>query len=85
MEFDFPHLSFVHFRLLTQDEELPTGWRLASIQDVTKYKEEVRTAINIEWGICTLMDGKIKAPEYKFETEKGSFFDLGYNYKTFYS
>ena len=70
------------FRMLAREEEIQNGWRLASLNDVTKHEEEAREAINIEWGICTLVDGQIKGPGYKFEVEKGSFFDLGHKLAT---
>lgn len=70
------------FRMLTQDEEIPDGWRLASLHDTSKYEEEAREAITLEWGICTLVDGKIGGPGYKFEVETGSFFDLGHKLVT---
>ena len=49
---------------------------------MTKYEEEAREAIMMEWGICTLIDGQIKGRGYKFETEKGSFFELGHKLVT---
>ena len=73
---------FEGFRMLTQEEEIPDGWRLASLHDTSKYEEEAREAITEEWGICTLVDGKICGPGYKFEIETGSFFDLGHKLAT---
>ena len=68
--------------MLTREEEIPDGWRLASLHDTSKYEEEAREAITEEWGICTLVDGKICGPGYKFEIETGSFFDLGHKLVT---
>ena len=64
--------------MLTRAEAIPYGWRLASIQDVAKHEEDAKNAISLEWGICTLADGRIKGPGYNFEVERGSFFDLGH-------
>ena len=64
--------------MLTRAEAIPCGWRLASIQDVTKHEEDAKNAISLEWGICTLADGRIKGPGYDFAVERGSFFDLGH-------
>ena len=67
--------------MLDQGEIIPSGWSLASIQDVTEHQEEAHKAIrimNMDWAICTLVDGKISGPGYNFVVEKGSFFDLGH-------
>ena len=64
--------------MLTRAEAIPTGWRLASIQDIAKHEEVAKNAITLEWAICTLADGKISGPGYSFDVEKGSFFDLGH-------
>ena len=67
--------------MLGQGEIIPSGWSLASIQDVTEHQEEAHKAIritNIDSAICTLVDGKIGGPRYNFGVEKGSFFDLGH-------
>ena len=64
--------------MLRQEEEIPTGWRLASLHDVSKYQDKAREAINLQWGICSLVDGKICGAGYKFEVEKGRYPDLGH-------
>ena len=67
--------------MLGQEEIIPSGWSLASIQDVTEHQKKARNAIRImgmEWAVCTLVDGKISGPGYNFVVEKGSFFDLGH-------
>ena len=64
--------------MLTRAEAIPYGWRLASIQDVAEHGEDAKSAISLEWGICTLADGRIKGPGYDFAVERGSFFDLGH-------
>ena len=68
--------------MLTREEEIPNGWRLASLHDVSKHEEEAHEAFTEEWGRCTLVDGQIKGPGYKFEIETGSFFDLGHKLVT---
>ena len=57
--------------MLFRHDKIPNGWRLASSQDVSKYEKEAREAINSRWAICTLVDGKIKGPGYKFKVENG--------------
>ena len=66
------------FQMLERAEAIPNGWRLATIHDVLQHEEEAHSAIYLEWGICTLADGKISGSGYQFKIEQGSFFDLGH-------
>ena len=66
------------FQMLERAEAIPNGYRLASIHDVLQHEEEAHSAIYLEWGICTLADGRISGSGYQFKIEQGSFFDLGH-------
>ena len=61
---------------MNKGQAIPRGWRLASVNDVVKYHVLARKAIDGEWAICMLVDGKICGPGYGFEVQKG-FFDCG--------
>ena len=66
------------FKMMEKSEAMPEGWRVASIDDVTKYQQKAHSAINLQWAICTLDDGKIAGSGYNYETERGYFPDLGH-------
>ena len=55
------------------DDEIPIGWRLASVQDVREHETEAHAAINITlWGIFALSDGEIHGPGYNFKINEGA-------------
>ena len=64
--------------MMKQSEAIPDGWRVASLDDVSKYRQKAHSAINLQWAICTLDDGKITGPGYNYETEQGCFPNLGH-------
>ena len=66
------------FVMLSSKEPIPEGFRLATVNDVTRYQDDARNAVTLEWGICFLADGKIMGPGYNYEVHTGSFFDLGH-------
>ena len=59
------------------EEEFPNGWRFATVDDVLSYPDEAEDAIDQDWIICKLFDGKIGGPGYGYDVEYGSFENLG--------
>ena len=60
---------------MEQKDEMPPGWRLASVQDVTVHEKEVRDVLSPEkhkYGIFSLSDGHIQGSEYKFLVHKNN-------------
>ena len=66
------------FQMMEKSKAIPNGWRLASLDDVTEYREKAHEAFSLLWAICRLEDGKIAGPGYNYDTEKGYFPDLGH-------
>ena len=66
------------FEMMEKSEAIPEGWRVASLDDVTKYRQKAHSAINLQWAICMLDDGKIAGSGYNYDTERGCFPDLGH-------
>ena len=63
---------------MAQEDEIPVGWKVASIEDINKHQEKANAAVNLTWAICSLQDGKIAGRGYNNEVERGSFHDLGH-------
>ena len=68
--------------MMVQRDEIPVGWKLASIEDINKHREKANAAVNQTWAICALQDGKIAGRGYKNEVQRGSFNDLGHKLVT---
>ena len=68
--------------MMVQRDEIPVGWKLASIEDINKHREKANAAVNQTWAICALQDGKIAGRGYNHEVERGSFYELGHKLVT---
>ena len=66
------------FLMLSTGENIPEGYRLATVKDVTQFQTEARDAITEEWGILTLEDGEIRGSGYGYEVKSGSFGPWGH-------
>ena len=64
--------------MLARDEKIPSGWRLASIQDVNKHEKEAHAALRLKWGIYRLSDGKMHGSGNKYKIEKSIEIGLGH-------
>ena len=54
------------------DDEIPIGWRLASVQDVREHETEAHAAIKPIWAIYALSDGEIHGSGYNFKINEGA-------------
>ena len=68
--------------MIDQRDKIPVGWKLASIEDVSKHRGKANAAVNQMWAICTLQDGKIAGYGYYNAVDRGSFNDLGHKLVT---
>ena len=67
---------------MKQSDSIPDGWRVASLDDVSKYRAKAHSAFKTPWDIITVDDGKITGSGYNFETEQGYFPNLGHKLAT---
>ena len=61
------------FLMLSSGGEIPVGYRVANVHDVTKFQTEARAAVTEEWGILALEDGQTKGSGYGYKVESKSF------------
>ena len=57
------------FKVVTYDEQLNNGWRLASVSDVQRNMNKVKDILRTQakWLICKLADGAITGWGYGYE------------------
>ena len=63
-------ITAAEFLNISSRDEIPSGWRLATINDVTKFTKLAQKAITMEWGIATLADGRIHGSGYGYRVDR---------------
>ena len=64
------------------DEIISSGWRLASISDVTKYQKQAQERMSHHpWFICKLTDGRIHCQYRDYEVVRDQTDEQGVGHK----
>merc|ERR1712038_469369 len=72
----------IEFMILGIDEAISSGWRLASISDVTKYQKQARERMSHHpWFICKLIDGRIHCKHRGYEVVRDQTVQQGLGHK----
>ena len=62
-------ITAAEFLNISSRDEIPSGWRLATIDDVTKFTKLAQKVVSMEWGISTLADGRIHGRGYGYRVD----------------
>ena len=62
-------ITAAEFLNISSLDEIPSGWRLATINDVTKFTKLAQKAVTMKWGISTLADGRIHGRGYGYSVD----------------